>query len=234
MYEGNQRDEENGPVTLDEQYGIAVTASNLRVHDHKLGAVDFIIAAGMNCSRLGMALRRLRTEWDKSAKPRPMPPAALDALAGTYPRLASGMVLFKQDGQEVEVKPAEAARMDADHWMQNELRILLISLRTLPTVRAAVIHHAAQMGIEDGEHAAGSAILWWLDPTCAKCGGGGKQVTAGTGRQSAKDCKPCRGSGERNIPHGAVGRKLLKYIRSTLGHAAADLKGRFRHPMIRS
>ena len=230
-----REDDPNARPTLDEQYSTAVGASNLRVEADKHGAADHIIAAGLNVAQLGIALKRLRHEWDASAKPIPLTPARLEELAGSYQRLETGLVRITEkvnDGtcvQEVmrDVKPMFAAQLDADRWMTNELRLLMMSLRSLSEVRAAIGAWVDKFNLEDGQHAVGAALLWWLEPRCPHCQGAGKTVDyKGTSRKSTKPCRPCEGSGQRRVPHGPIGRRLVSFIWSQLGDATKDRRER--------
>jgi mono/diheme cytochrome c family protein len=55
--------------SVDERYTSATNASSLLVTPERACSADVIIAAGWAPSRLGMALLRLASEWDASAKP---------------------------------------------------------------------------------------------------------------------------------------------------------------------
>lgn len=56
------------PPDVDELYISASHTSNLRVEAERRGPGDVLIAAGWSKSRVGMALLRLMSEWDGSAK----------------------------------------------------------------------------------------------------------------------------------------------------------------------
>lgn len=74
-------DDPNPPPTVEESYATSAGASNLRVTVHHRTGIDAVIAAGMNQHRTGLALMRLMTEWDSSAKPQPMTPKQIEHLA---------------------------------------------------------------------------------------------------------------------------------------------------------
>jgi hypothetical protein len=231
MNAAQRTDDPNARPTLDEQYSTACSASNLRVEADRRGPADHIIAAGLNADQLGVALQRLRMEWDTAAKPPPMTPELLESMAGAYPRLESGLVRFTEDVRDEgghtqqivrDVKPLFAAQTEADRWMANELRILMQGLPTLPYVRRALYAWVTKLDPE-GAHAVGAAICWWLDNTCPHCMG--TKTTAdyrGKTGKHAKPCKRCDGSGQRRIPHGPVGRRLISFIWSRLGEAKRD------------
>jgi hypothetical protein len=73
----------NPPPTAEESYATAASASNLRVEADRRTPADMVIAAGMNQHRMGLALMRLMTEWDASAKPKPMEPKKVEELAAS-------------------------------------------------------------------------------------------------------------------------------------------------------
>jgi hypothetical protein len=222
---------------VEESYGSAVSASSLKVEPHRRTAADMVIAAGMNSHRMGLALMRLRTEWDRSAKPLPLAPAAIERLAAQLPRVEAGqhagMVREKLMGGEERFRlPLVVAKEQADAWHAHELGLLLQQLKTLPAVRAGLVHWAAEQELEDGVHVVTAVLLWWLDPACAACGGTGKNIIPGTGGRSKKACGECRKNpnpGERKVPHGGLGRKVLAYLNECRRGARVELDGKFRH-----
>lgn len=217
-------EEKTKPPDIAERYAISVGASNLRVQAERSSPADMVIAAGMNEHRLGMSLRRLATEWDAVGKPPRPSRANQQAMAAKYPRIEnSGMVLH--DGQEVT--PTVAAQRDADAWHAHELGLLFQRLKTLPEVRAALVHWAADKGMEGPEHIVGAVLQWWLAPTCHVCHGVKKKVIEGTGRTSSKDCGWCKGSGEEKVPHGSTGLRILWHMKNSMNAAAVDLRLRF-------
>jgi len=58
-------------MTTEERYTSAIPASSLKFEAHKQGQADVIAAAGMSRSRVGAALLRLHTEWDRAWNDRP-------------------------------------------------------------------------------------------------------------------------------------------------------------------
>jgi hypothetical protein len=79
---GNDGNENEKPQ-VGEVYAAACGSSNLQVgNDSTIRTPgDIVAAAGMNKHRTGLALMRLRTEWDRSAKPKAMTAAQIEALA---------------------------------------------------------------------------------------------------------------------------------------------------------
>jgi hypothetical protein len=216
---------ENDRPGVDEQYLTASVTSNLRVgNDSNIRTPgDLVAAAGMNKHRMGLALRRLLTEWDKSAKP-PTPTAAqIDALAATFPKEPkgsehAGMVREESDGRTTYRRPHAVAWEQAQHWYRHELGLLMQSLKSLGTVRAGLVYHYPDPDVVAG------VLVWWLAPTCPHCGGRQKRTIAGTQHLSATDCRPCRGTGLRDTPHGSEGEHVYGYMRGCLTAASRDLR----------
>lgn len=229
----NVTPDEDTPPTLEEQYAVAVGSSNLRVRLDRRTVADMVIAAGMNPHRLGMALRRLVTEWDAVGKPAPLNARNIEDMAAKYTRIpGSGLVLVigqDRDGNEVEehLIPLVAAKREADRWHAHELGLLFQRLKTLPEVRNALVYEAAAMNLEGPEHVVGAVLQWWLNPICPVCLGVKKKVVQGTGRTGSKDCRECKGEGQRKLPHGYAGRKVLSYMQHCQRQAVADLRKRF-------
>lgn len=234
MFDGNSG--ENEKPCVEEQYATAVGSSNLRVgNDSNIRTPgDLIAQAGMNKHRMGLALRRLMTEWDSSARAVSMPAKQVEALSRTYHKLPNGLVLAKgKDGKDEEVLPLVRAQREAEDWHAHELGVLFQRLKSLPAVREALVLHAESMICEPGEegvHLVCAVLQWWLHPTCPTCAGRKLKVIAGTGRTSSKACGLCKGTGERKLPHGWQGRKLLSYMNECRNKAARDLSaGTFAH-----
>jgi len=229
--------QDNMRADVEESYGSAVAASSLKVEPHRRTAADMVIAAGMNSHRMGLALMRLRTEWDRSAKPLPLAPATIETLAAKLPKVEdgehAGLVREVVDGEERFRLPLVVAKEQADAWYEHELKLLLQQLKTLPAVRDALIVWAEGEGLEEGVHLVVAVLLWWLDSRCPVCQGSGKKIIAGTGgRSSGKACGECRKNpnpGERKVPHGGRGRKLLAYLNDCRRGARVELDGKFRH-----
>ncbi|MCY1167117.1 hypothetical protein D9M73_70740 [compost metagenome] len=245
----NIPDEANPPPTIEEQYSSAIGASNLRVQLDRRSVADMVIAAGMNPHRLGMALRRLAHEWDAVGKPPPPQERNILDMAAKYKRIpGTGLVEVKthgRDGVEVveQMSPLEAAQLEAARWHAHELGLLFQRLKTLPEVRAALVAyfqgratvswHAPlwfpQERYDEVPHVVSSVLKWWLSPTCEACHGVKKRVVLGTGRTSSKDCSECKGTGERRVPHGMFGRRVVSHMNHCQREAVAGLRGKFKH-----
>lgn len=235
---GNSRDEEKQKPCISEQYLGAVGSSNLRVGDDSSIRTqgDTIAAAGMNKHRLGLALRRLMSEWDRAAKPAAPTQQRIDEIAASLkvepaewepgvPNPRAGLVEEFQGARGYTWRlPMVIAEETAARWYANELHLLMLGLRTLPAVRDALVAH-------DGDvHIVAKVLQWWLDPRCPDCQGRRQRVIAGTGRMGSKNCGTCHGTGTSDVPHGWRGAKLLSHMKASLTAAARDLsEGTFKH-----
>jgi hypothetical protein len=222
---------------ISEAYAVSISSSNLRVRgdDTIRTPGDLIAASGMNRHRTGLALRRLLSEWDHSAKPREPSREQIEALAASYPRIAgSGKVriVVRENGADVgkELPPIVAARIESARWYANELSLLLLSLRSLPAIRSTLLVHAREQGWDGDVHLVAHVLLWWLDSRCPACQGRRNKIIAGTGRTGSHPCGKCRGTGTKAEPYGWEGTKLLTHIKGCLTAAARDLsEGTFKH-----
>jgi hypothetical protein len=235
---GNSRDDENQKPCISEQYLGAVGSSNLRVGDDASIRTpgDVVAAAGMNRHRLGLALRRLMTQWDSAAKPTAPTQQQIEEIAATLrvepaelepgvPNPHAGLVEEFHGARGYTWRlPTVIAEETAARWYANELHLLMLDLSTLPAVRDALV---AQEG---DVHLVAQVLQWWLDPRCPVCQGRRQRVIAGTGRTGSKNCGTCHGTGTRDLPHGWRGAKLIAHMKASLTAAARDLsEGTFKH-----
>jgi hypothetical protein len=263
-------DENNPPPTIEETYSTSVSSSNLRIdtRDGARGPGDMMIAAMMNPYRMGLALTRLASEWDRSAKPLPLNARAIELLAASIDREPATCYAQDEAGAEMAMRPNPNAGMvrvelkgadglatiefrtpivvaneQAQAWHAHELGLLFQRLKSLPTVRAGLVGefkkraqgswHAPQVypweRVDAVPHIVAAVLQWWLHKVCPVCYGVKFNVAKGTGRTTNKACGECRGKGERNPPHGHLGRRVVTYINACRAEAIGDLKGRFRH-----
>lgn len=210
MYDGNT----NERRTIEENYSSAVGGSSLRVGvDHAIRTPgDVIAAAGMNRFRTGQALTRLMTEWHSGATPPPTEAPSVKEL--------------RQGGTAPSVLEAEHRRYVAQctKWNLQEHMLRFQRLKTLPAIRAGLVFYVKDKGWEDAEHLVAAVLRRFLSPVCPACQGRKKRVAPGTGRLDKKDCGECRGTGAAKVPYGYQGQRLLEYIASCTGAAAADLR----------
>jgi len=231
--------ESNAP-TIEERYSSATNASNLKVErDHlRRNVADILIAAGWSRHGFGTSLMRLQSEWDGSAKPRPLSAAAIRVLAGTFEkeRGPDGKVQVEALGPEAAAKrregrpggyervtPPEAARRQAHEWHMHDLGLLFQKLKTLPEVRDMLMSWGSCQGIESAGVKAASVIAWWLNHTCPMCNGGGYELVLGTNRQSNRLCTHCKGSKRVKLPYGMDGSAMVGEIERSLHQATCSM-----------
>lgn len=195
--------------TIEESYEAGCTASNLKVKTEERGPADILIAAGWAHARLGLALLRLRSEWVSAEKPKHISYSQMRELANKYDL------------------PIKEAQHMTDLWMENELKLLLLKLKTLKDVRRQLDLIAERKGI--AREAVGPVILHHLDPTCKPCSGHGKTLIPGTPSLSAHDCQHCRGTGKTKLPYGEAGKYLANAMDASIQSAKYAMKGRFKH-----
>lgn len=73
-----------------------------------------------------------------------------------------------------------------------------------------------------------AVIRWWLSQRCPVCSGTKFQVVEGTNRHSAKICRPCGGTGLREVPHQQEGRRLACWFDQCVERARASIGRRLR------
>lgn len=197
---------------VEEEYTSAGNSSNLRVRGEPRSDVDVLIAAGLSPSRVGMALLRLHSEWDKAEKPRRPAPGAIAALAATMPK----------DLKESE--RTHMARRQAQDWYMDEMAKLVNKLKSLPAVRSQLTAYVPKWGIAEAAVKVPAIIAYWLDQTCPHCHGLKYQRIAGAPTLSNRACKPCGGTGVAPIPHGHDGRRVANYMDDCVSRARQSLK----------
>lgn len=201
-----------------ESYAGAISEGVSRVAAHKIGRVDLVASAGMSPYRMGTALMRLVSEWASGATPPPADSPSVREL--------------RKQGMSADLAEAESRRLASQcaKWHLHEVQLRLQRLKTLPTVRAGLLHWVNAKGWEDAEGLVAAILQHYLSPKCSKCGGSGLIVIEGTGgRSDGKRCRvdACRRSpvpGELVVPHGGKGKALLAHMRQCTGQAAADMR----------
>lgn len=73
-----------------------------------------------------------------------------------------------------------------------------------------------------------AVIRWWLAQRCPVCSGTKFQVVQGTNRHGAKICRPCGGTGLREVPHQQQGRRLACWFDQCVERARASIGRRLR------
>lgn len=211
-----------------ETYLVASTSSSLRVQADRRGDSDIIIAAGWTESRVGMALLRLHSEWDRAQKPRKLTAEAIHALALMMP------TEVEEDGVVwalPKTRRYELARQRAHLWYLGEMGSLVNKLTSLNGVRQQLISMIScdpSWRIDDAMHKVPEVIAYWLDQTCPQCHGLKFMQSPGSPSLSAKACKACAGTGVAPIPHGQEGRKIANYMDDCVSRAQSALRKRLR------
>lgn len=184
------------PRTIEEAYTSAIVSSHLRVEADRPGAADFLIAAGWSQSRTGLAMLRLRTEWERAAKPRPVSKEAVERIAAE---------LAKKNPKELP--DIEAARAEVARWEANEWMLVIQQLKTWKGVAAILTVQMDKWKVYDPSAKASKVILWWMNQNCPACNGT-KLGPSGRGTM----CRPCKGTGKTQPPFGEEGRRLANWI----------------------
>jgi hypothetical protein len=218
--------------TIEEAYCSAANSSDLRVEADRRGDADILIAAGWTPGRVGAALLRLHSEWDRVEKPQRPNAAAVARMAAA---LTINQVM--QLGAELLVsvgslKPPAAtdavAKAQAQAWYTTEIERQLMQLKTWPEVRAGLVVMAQGWGFADPLGMAAAVLRYWLDQTCGTCHGTKWALVPGTDRQSGKACRMCHGSGLVKPPFGEQGKRLAAWLDDCASTARGSIGHRLR------
>jgi len=128
-------------------------------------------------------------------------------------------------------------RSDADiliaaGWSASRIGAALMRLQTkadrlaLEGVHGQVIIQAQRWGMERPEAIATAVLAWWLSHVCGRCNGVRFELIPGTPALSAKQCQPCRGTGETVLPYGEAGRRLAAWMDDCRERGAQSIKRR--------
>jgi hypothetical protein len=202
---------------VEETYISATVTSDLRVEGDRFGAGDVLIASGWSPTRLGGALLRLHTDWDRAEKPARVGFAAIERMAEEI--RADDMkqqATAKRAGTPYQTPPPAMtrARSLAHDWYTQEMANLTGKLKALPAVHTQITIKFKHWSAEDAARKAAALIRWWLNQVCPVCSGTKLQVVEGTHRHGNKVCKECSGTGLREVPHGQEGRRMANYLDS--------------------
>lgn len=209
------QDEKRG---VEEAYQVAGNSSDLRVEGDVRGDADLMIAAGWSDSRVGIALLRLHSEWDRAEKPRKPTPEAIKALAASLlvtRRPAFVISPERMDEHLNRMRLAwcqEEARRQAQDWYMREMAKLVNKLKSLPAVRQGLTAYVPKWGIAEASLKVPAVIAYWLDQTCHHCNGLKFAKVANAPALSTKACRACNGSGIAPVPHGQEGRRVANYM----------------------
>lgn len=242
--------------TVDESYAVACATSDLRVEADRRGDADVLIAAGWSPTRIGSALLRLHTEWDRSEMPAKPTRKSIEAMAHAkrkpYLEACAALERFEKRFEKrmdtceehkarqklladtkasFAITPKEAeetAREQAYGWYVAELEMLMGKLKSLPDVRRELTVTAEKWGMEAAAAKVPGVIGWWLHCTCPICSGTKETVVQGSNRQSGKACRGCQGSGVTLVPYGSDGRRVANYMDECVQAARDSIRKRLR------
>lgn len=217
---------------IEEAFTAASNSSDMRVEADHRGDADLIIAAGWSPSRVGMALLRLHSEWDKAEKPRRPTQRQIDLLHQTMP----WRITEKKDDKEVTVvltdkDRARMARQQAQDWYMAEMAKLVNKLKSLPSVRAQLVAYVPKWGIAEASVKVPAVIAYWLDQTCHACHGLKFQQIQGTPMLGTKVCHVCGGTGYAPVPYGQEGKRVANYMDDCVQRARDSIRKRL-HPVV--
>jgi hypothetical protein len=187
-------DTEEKPGTA-ERYLAATEAGNLVLLDHRSGAADLLIAAGLSEENVGTALARLVGEWDSAAKPKRAAEAQIKAVAEGFRRDDEQARLRYGPPNPKAPRPANVlvrARAEALAWYARELRLFAQGLRSRAECVEYVRQWSAIKGLDQGY--AGAALYHWLDPNCPVCQGRG-MIKPPDAPAHTRACNACSATG---------------------------------------
>lgn len=219
---------------VEEAYVSAGNTSNLKVVAARPGDADVLIAAGWTESRVGMALLRLRSEWDRAEKPRKPTAAAVKALAESLLVTRRPAYVISPERMDAHLSMMRlsachaVARTQAHGWYMREMAKLVNKLKSLPDVRRQILAHVALWCMEDAEAKVPDVIAHWLDQTCHQCHGLLFLPAVDAPVLSTKLCRACGGTGVAHAPHEQDGRRVVNYMDDCVSRARSALKKRLR------
>lgn len=187
--------QEAAKMTLQERLISATSSSDLSVSLEARGDADYLISAGLQPAKLGRLVYQLMAEWDTREKPRPLTEAQLQQVAAQMPRKSRGRL------------DMIGARIAEGKWREQQRMQVLSKLPTFPKLmdrHAGFLPWVLTQGIEDARNKLADVLLWWCDRKCHCCGG----ITL----EGVDPCGVCAGSGERDVPHEAEGRRISEHI----------------------
>lgn len=225
--------------TLPERYSSAIDSSHLEVSADERGDVDLLIAAGWVGPSLGVALYRLRSEWDcVRAELRAARRAESEAATTAADAARQGeRDLRRGDCANVgELQRAMYAAQQAGTQAATTERALILSrLKSMRGTREAVDRYALQRAtrvwINPAEFVvrkiAGRALEAWLDDGCPHCEGRG--FNGGFGVPLVL-CAECGGTGRHRprLHHSDDGHAFGRLLLCEMDRKADFVLGRMR------
>ena len=209
----NVSDQDN-TVTIGERVATACHASNLRDEADRASKTDILKALAWSKSRLGAGLMRLQSEFDAIERPRPLTHEAMVSLALTM----TGTPKEKQ----------QKAKAEAAKWQLTEKTLFLGKLKTLPAIIEQVAIQCARWDIPEPRKVATVTVGHWLNQVCPRCHGLKFELIPDSPTLSAKQCKPCNGTGVVNAPYGLAGKKMLNYLDDCVSIGQRSIRERLK------
>lgn len=193
--------------TIDERYGRATRSSHLEVLPEQRCDVDYIVAAGWTADTLGVALFRLRSEWDGARGEHRLALESLRSLSAEA-RYLERAVLAGAADQE---RRLDDVRRRIDEESVTAMALTLMQLTTLHEAKLKLLSYALKQATlrrymrpdEVVVSVVGSALQAWLDPLCWHCQGVGFSFESGMGSPRVI-CTRCHGSGKRPMRLGVT------------------------------
>lgn len=166
------------PMTMAERYSAAIGTSHLEVKERR-SDVDLIVAAGWthrDGGGLGVALYRLRTEWDAAAGEYRMAQRHLREAEIGVKRAAR----LPAENKAKRIEAFEAHRLAAGNALTAKA-LCMVQLKTLYGAKQAlgafaITFATRQRYMRDDAHVlavAGRTLSAWLDSQCQACRGRG-------------------------------------------------------------
>ena len=220
-------DEKRG---IEEAYQVAGNSSDLRVEADRRSDAEILIAAGWSDSRVGIALLRLHSEWDRAEKPRRPTPQAIAALEASLRMPCLPLACDERALKAANLKARHnAAQRMAQDWYMREMAKLVNKLKSLPAVRAQLVAYVPKWGIAEAAIKVPAVIAYWLDQTCHHCHGLKFLQVAGAPVLSTKACRACHGSGIAPVPHGQEGRRVANYMDECVQKGRTSIRRNLSH-----
>jgi hypothetical protein len=177
-----------------------------------VGAVDPHSLSSTGRTLRGMEHRSARDHYAQAVSSSDLTPYPRSLFAPVDVLTAAGMAAQRQGLGML----LQRVRVDASPADRGAAEAALV-LRLKDAVRRRQVRRD---GV-DAAQVVAEVMAWWLAPTCRECGGVKREVQHH--RLTARCCKACKGSGERQMesaaPLAAVW--VLEHIRQQEGQAAA-------------
>ena len=207
--------DQDNTVTIGEKVAVACHASNLRDEADRASKTDILKALAWSKSRLGAGLMRLQSEYDAIERPRPLTHEAMVSLA----------LSMKGTPKEKQQK----AKAEAAKWQSTEKALFLGKLKTLPAIVEQVALQCTRWNIPDPRKVATITVGHWLNQVCPQCHGLKFELIPNSPALSAKQCKPCHGTGVSDAPYGQTGKHMLIYLDDCVSRGQQSIRERLKN-----